>query len=313
VEAWYRRSVSGRRPEPTFSSALVTGANGFLGRALVRRLAATGVDVTATSRSAVPVDDRVARVVLGDVIDPDFVRPLVAEAGADVVFHLAARVNGRRTMDEVGPMLRANLIGAVNMLEAATDAGCRRLVLTGSNEEPLGAGPACSPYAAAKASQAVYAGLFHGLYDTPVTIARVCMVYGPDQPDEAKVVPHTITSLLRGDAPPLSSGRRRSDWVYVDDVVDALVCLAQSPNVEGQAVDVGTGVLRSVRDVVETIVTLMEASVRPAWGAVPDRPSEAERAADVTAAHRLIGWSSSTDLKTGLARTVEWYRSARRR
>jgi nucleoside-diphosphate-sugar epimerase len=203
--------------------------------------------------------------------------------------------------------LHANLVGSVNMLEAATELGCNRLVLIGSGDQPDLGEAACSPYAAAKASQDIYAAMFHSLYGTPVTTARVFMTYGPDQPDESKLVPHVITSLLRGDPPPLSSGVRRCDWVYVDDVVDALVALGQAVGTDGQILEVGSGTLHSVREVVDSIVEAMETSVVPAWGAVPDRAHEVERAARLDAIRKHVGWHPSVDLATGVQRTASWY------
>jgi UDP-glucose 4-epimerase len=133
------------------------------------------------------------------------------------------------------------------------------------------------------------------------------MVYGPDQPDTSKVVPYTATSLLRGEAPTLSSGRRFCDWVYVDDVVDALLVLADAPDVIGLDVDVGTGRLHTVRHVVETIATLVGSGVEPVFGGLPDRQGETEVAADVAETARICGWRPTTDLYEGLKRTVAWY------
>jgi UDP-glucose 4-epimerase len=200
-------------------------------------------------------------------------------------------------------------------MQAATELGCQRLVLVGSGDEPTSGGTPCSPYAAAKAGQTSYARMFHELYGTPVTTARVFMAYGPDQPDESKIVPYSVLKLLRGERPALSSGRRRCDWIYIDDVVDALVALASVRGVTGQVVDIGSGTLRTVRHVVEAIVELTGANVTPAWGQLADRPGETEDVADAKESARVSGWSASTDLRAGLERTVRWYgdREASRR
>jgi UDP-glucose 4-epimerase len=149
--------------------------------------------------------------------------------------------------------------------------------------------------------------MFLSLYGTPVATARPFMVYGPDQPDATKVVPYVITSLLRGETPTLSSGQRLCDWVYIDDVVDALLVLADAPDVIGRVVDVGTGRLHTVRHVVETISTLVGAGVEPVFGGLPDRRGETEAVADVAETARVCGWRPSTDLYEGLKRTVAWY------
>ena len=286
---------------------LVTGASGFIGRALVRRLASDGHAPVCTSRH--PVEDLVegARWIPGDLTDRGFVTRLVAEARPSVVYHLASAVTGSRSLDLVQTTLASNLTAGVNVLEAVTEAWCDRVVLIGSGDEPADGDAPCSPYAAAKWAMGGYARMFRSLYGTPVTTARTFMVYGPDQPDRTKLVPYTITSLLRGEVPHLTSGQRLVDWVYVDDVVDALVSLAEAPDAVGRALDVGSGRLHSVRHVVDTIAGIVGAGVAPRFGGVPDRQAETESVADVAETTRVCGWAPVTDLDEGLKRTVAWY------
>ena len=287
--------------------ALVTGASGFIGRALVRRLTGAGTRVVCTSRGArAPVHGETWRQ--GDVADAAFVDDLVREVTPDAIFHLAAVVSGSRDPSAVLPTFHGNLTSSVNLLQASTSVGCRRIVLIGSGDQPTGTEAPCSPYAASKWSMHGYARMFHDLYGTPVTTARPFMVYGPDQPDASKIVPYVITCLLRGDAPALSSGRRRCDWVYVDDVVDGLLALVASDGVLGELVDLGTGELRTVRDVVETIVRQLGTDVRPAWGAISERPGETEFVADAALTARRCGWEATTSVEEGVTRTVDWYR-----
>lgn len=286
---------------------LVTGASGFIGRALVRRLAAAGRAPVCTARHEVAGLGEGVRWVTGDLTDPGFVARLVAEARPSVVYHLASTVTGSRALDAVAPTQDGILVASVNVLRAVTEAGCDRLVLIGSGDEPEGDGAPCSPYAAAKWAVGGYARMFGSLYGTPVTTARTFMVYGPDQPDRAKVVPYTITSLLRGESPRLTSGQRSVDWVYVDDVVDALVALVRSPAAVGRALDVGSGRRHTVRQVVEKIAAIVGGHAVPAFGDVPDRAAESERVADIAETARVCGWAPATGLDEGLERTVSWY------
>jgi nucleoside-diphosphate-sugar epimerase len=289
------------------SNVLVTGASGFIGRALVRRLVADGHSTVCTARR--PADDVAegAAWIPGDLTDRAFVQRLVAQARPAVVFHLASQVTGSRSIDVVPTTLANNLVASVGVLEAVTEAGCDRVVLIGSGDEPAAGAAPCSPYAATKWAVGGYARMFLSLYDTPVTTARTFMVYGPDQPDTSKVVPYTITSLLRGEAPTLSSGRRLCDWVYIDDVVDALLVLADAPEMIGRVVDVGSGRLHTVRHVAETISTLVGGGIVPVFGGLPDRQGETEAVADVEETARVCGWRPTTDLSEGLKRTVAWY------
>jgi nucleoside-diphosphate-sugar epimerase len=149
--------------------------------------------------------------------------------------------------------------------------------------------------------------MFHALYATPVVVARPFMGYGPRQ-HPSKLIPHVIGSFLRGEAPRLGSGALLADWIYVDDVVEALIIAATAPGAVGAEVDLGTGAQTSIREVVERIAASMHTSVRPQFGAEPDRPWRRTRCADVERTWTLLGWRAKTALTTGLERTIAWYR-----
>ena len=125
------------------------------------------------------------------------------------MFHLASSVAGQRSADIAGTMLENNTRTAINVMTAAHHLGDRRVVLAGSIEEPREADEApCSPYAAAKSAATAYARLFHQQWDLPVTVLRPAMVYGPSQPDDTKLLPYVIGSMLDGRRPRLTSGVR---------------------------------------------------------------------------------------------------------
>jgi nucleoside-diphosphate-sugar epimerase len=150
--------------------------------------------------------------------------------------------------------------------------------------------------------------MFNALYKTPVVTARLFMVYGPGQNDYKKLIPYVTRSLLRDDVPRLMSGTREIDWIYVDDVIDAYLALAEAPGIEGCTIDVGSGKLTSVRDVVTKIVDILSPEVQPDFGSINDRPMERVRVADVQSALEITGWKPRTTLSEGLAKTVDWYR-----
>lgn len=285
---------------------LVTGASGFIGTRLCSRLRLDGCTVFATSRTPPEVDTG-ATWTPADLRDEAATSEVIAAAEPDVVFHLGGYVAGSRSVDLVQEALTSNLVGTVNVLLAAHRAGVSRVVLAASMEEPTGLEEApSSPYAAAKFGAGGYARMFNELYDLPVVSLRLFMVYGPGQFDERKVIPYTILSLLRGEAPKLTSAARPIDWVYVDDVVDAFVKAATAP-CSGEAVDVGSGSTATVRDIVELLVPLVGAGVSPEFGAISDRLHETMRVADVDRAAKQLGWRATTPLDVGLARTVEWF------
>jgi nucleoside-diphosphate-sugar epimerase len=293
---------------------LVTGATGFIGARLCERAAELGAEVFGVSRRRRAVGPSTLHWECADLTDIAAVRALARRVEPDIVLHLASEVSGDRSADLVLPMLRSNLLAAVNVMLASRETSCDRVVLAGSMEEPdFGDADAIaqSPYAAAKWAAHGYARLFHAIYDLSVVHLRIFMVYGPGQGDLRKLIPYVATSLLSGETPALTSGEREVDWVYVDDVVDAFVAAAVAPGVDGVSLDIGSGELVTVRDIASRITRLVGGRVEPEFGAVPARKLERVRVADPAIAAAAIGWRPQTSLDEGLARTVDFYRDAR--
>jgi nucleoside-diphosphate-sugar epimerase len=241
--------------------------------------------------------------------DADAVARLMGDVRPDTIFHAAGFTSAARDLSAVVPSFQANLVSTVYLLSAASETGCRRIVLAGSLEEPQAPDAApSSPYAASKSAATTYAQMFWQRFRTPVTVARIYMMYGPAQRDLKKLIPYTILSLLRGEHPRLTSGTRQVDWVFVDDVVRGMIELGKAEGVEGTSVDLGTGIATSVREVVETIAALMESGIAPTFGDVPDRQDEQTRVADVARTEALLGWKPSVTLRDGLTHTIAYYR-----
>jgi UDP-glucose 4-epimerase len=289
---------------------LVTGASGFLGANLCRRFKHRGVEVHAVSRSKRNSESACVRWWQGDMADVEAVRRILYEIKPDVIFHLSGLATAIPDRELVLPTLHSLLVSTVNILVVAAELRCRRVVLAASLNEPQ---PSCSetapdsPYAAAKWASSAYGRMFFKLYGTPIVMVRVFMTYGPGQ-DKRKLIPHVILSLLNGEAPKLSSGRQQYDWIYVDDVMDGFLAAAEAPNVEGHTIDLGAGTLVPIRAVVGQLVDLIGAGVEPVFDALPDRPYEPVRVADIADADAKLGWKPATPLEEGLKRTVDWYR-----
>jgi nucleoside-diphosphate-sugar epimerase len=201
-------------------------------------------------------------------------------------------------------------MATVNLLTSATELKVERLILTGSSEEPPSGDPdaiPATPYAAAKWASSTYARMFHRLYLTPVVTARIFMTYGPGQPFQ-KLIPYTIRSLLRGEAPKLSNAQRLIDWIYVDDVIQGLLAAAQANDLEGSTLDLGSGSLISVQEIVEQLVHIVKPEIHPSFGALPSRPVGPVRPANVIDSYTRTGWKAVTPLAKGLELTVDWYR-----
>lgn len=287
--------------------ALVTGGSGFIGSRVLERLRAAGLELHAVSRTHEPGMEQGIRWLRGDVTDGKAIGEVFGAGQPEIVFHLAGETRAARELDLVRPTFEANVVGTVNVLRAAAEAGCRRVVLCGSLEEPGDANPS-SPYAASKWAAGVYGRMFERLYGLSVLNLRLFMVYGPAQRDVRKLVPYTILSLLRGNAPKVSSGSRKVDWVFVDDVAEAFVATASAPGLDGRTLDVGSGTMHSVREIVERLTELVAPQIEPEFGAVEERPFEQVRVADLEGTAASLGWRPTTSLDDGLVRTIDWYR-----
>jgi nucleoside-diphosphate-sugar epimerase len=290
--------------------ALVTGAGGFIGAHLCDALIAAGADVHAVSRSVKEGNSKI-HWWQGDLAELGTAEHIFAETCPDYIFHMAGIAAGSRDVSMVLPTFGSNLVSTVNMLVLAKRYGCRRFILPGSMEEPGGidadAVPS-SPYAASKWGATIYAKMFHALYDVPTVILRIFMVYGPSRQDLNKLIPYVILSLLRRQAPSLGSGQRYIDWVYISDVIEALLKAAVANGVVGKTLDVGSGRALSVRDLVNTLAEIINPKIRVDFGGQADRPFEQERVANTADALRLMQWEPRTSLHQGLAETVAWYR-----
>lgn len=295
---------------------LVTGASGFIGRAVCEKLLELGGHVHGISRS--PVDNQHERYThwRADLAQAAEVDRVVEQSAPNYLVHLASRVTGSRDLDCVRDTFAANLTSTVNLLVASQQGGIRKCVLAGSLEEPPGEAfnpvPA-SPYAASKWASSGYARMFHALYGTKVAVARIFMVYGPGQRDVRKLVPYVCLSSAKAQNPKLMSGARPVDWIYVDDVVDGLLAMLQSGPEDGDYVELGTGQLTTTGEVAKRLCELSGNRVAPELGALADRAMEQVRRADLARTRQQIDWRPQASLADGLRMTYEWYNNAQNR
>jgi UDP-glucose 4-epimerase len=294
------------------SRILVTGATGYIGSRLIERLVHSGADVHGVSRSAQPEDARGVRWWHADLQESDVIAETVASVEPDVVFHLGGLVSGQPSPELVLSTIRTNLLSTIGVLESARQVGCRRVLTTASMVEPeLGPheDPSSSPYSASKWASWGYTRMFHALWDVPAAVLRLGLVYGPGQSDPGKLIPYVVTTLLDGGSPSLTSGGDQFDWVYIDDVVEALILAAVAPDIEGDTVEIGSGQLTSVREIVEQLARIANPEAQLSFGAVPDRPlPPPARVANTEHTLQVLEWEATTPLDKGLERTVAWFR-----
>lgn len=293
------------RPHENFwktRNVLITGATGFVGRHLLQRLLKAGSNVHATTRARMPAPQTSVHWIPLDLTNSDALFTAVEVIQPDLVVHLGGRVSGAVDPNLVEPTFRTLLTSSVALLAAAKAGSIGRLVLIGSADEArLGEAPG-SPYGAAKAAMTAYAKMYAEAFSAPVICVRLTDTFGPGQAPQ-KLLPYTAAAVLRGERPRLASGVRKADWIYIDDVVEGLLTAA-SDAPDGAELDLGTGVLRSNRAMVEGLLRELHSDIEPLWGTLPDRPGEPERAANLAETMKILRWRPKISLGEGLRRTA---------
>jgi UDP-glucose 4-epimerase len=307
---------------------LVTGAAGFIGSTLVDRLLAdghtvVGVDDLSSGRS----ENIVAaerhdgfEFAKADIVSADLIG-LLADTRPEVIFHLAAQISVRHSVDDPQFDAAVNVVGTVRLAEAARRAGVRKIVHTSSGGSIYGTPPSyptseevpvdpTSPYAASKVASEVYLNTFRNLYGLECSHVAPANVYGPrqDPHGEAGVVAIFSQALLAGRPTKIfGDGTDTRDYVFVDDVVDAFV-RASGEAGGGQRFNVGTGSETSVRQLHTAIASAVGAPDEPEFH--PARLGDLKRSClDISRAESVLGWKPKVELPEGVARTVEYFRS----
>jgi UDP-glucose 4-epimerase len=291
--------------------ALVTGGAGFIGSHLVDALLARGDEVIVVDHLRRGHESNLspeARLFRADVSDVAAMLTALRAARPEVVFHLAAQIDVRRSVSDPSLDALVNIGGTAAVLEAARDAGTRRVVLAstaGVYGEPAELPTAedapirpLSPYGAGKAAAETYLDLFTRLYGISTVSLRMANVYGPRQNPhgEAGVIAIFCGAAAEGrTVARYGDGLQTRDFVFVADVVDAFVAAGDAD--AGGAFNVSTGRETTLRELQEALG--LEAVERPG------RLGDVRRSClDPSAAARTLGWGARTPLRDGLDRTL---------
>lgn len=300
--------------------SLVTGAAGFIGAALARRLIARGDAVTCVGG---PGSDPwrleqlhdIAEVIEVDLRDAEAVTRVVQAARPELVFHLAAHgaYSWQRSLER---MIETNLAGTANLAEAALGAGARVIVNAGSSSE-YGLKDHAPPehelpepnsaYAVTKASATLLGGWLARQRGAAFTTLRLYSAYGPWE-EPRRLMPALVAHGLDGRLPPLADPAIARDFVYVEDVVDAFLLAAEHARPgDGAVYNIGSARQTTLRELVEIARRVFGLEEEPAWDAFPSRDwdtdvwvADAHRAADE------LGWQARTPLEAGLDAFARW-------
>jgi UDP-glucose 4-epimerase len=292
----------------------VTGASGFIGSCLVPRLLEAGVAVRSLQfpgeQNRIPPG---VAVVPGDLADLDAVAAAMCDSR--IVFHLGGIASAVVAEQAPYEAMRANTLGAGNVMEAARRAGAAHVVILSTAHVygipralPLTEDQPFAPlsvYASTKLAGDTLALAYYRNLGVPVSVLRAFNVYGPGQ-RTAAIIPTIVEQAVRSGTVHVRDPRPRRDFVYVDDIVDAMIAAAVSAAAGGEML-LASGSAVSVRSLVGAVLAIVNGSSEPDFADTESDNSDcvygsAERA------RNALGWRPRVDLATGLRRTVAWWR-----
>lgn len=310
-----------KRSRSESKTFLITGAAGFVGSCIARRLAETNEEthvIVRESSNRWRLNDVLDRVHLhhADLTSADSLRRVVADVQPDVIYHLAAH-GGYPHQTNGEAIIHANFLGTWNLLQACADVDYKLLVNTGSSSEygfksaPMRETDLLEPnsyYAVTKAAQTHLCQYVARSQQRPIVTLRPFSAYGPYE-EPTRLIPTVIRNCFEGRDLTLVPPETGRDFVFIDDVVEAYLRVDRLSQLGGEVFNVASGVQRTVREAVECLLRLTGAKVKCNWGGMPSRMWDSQCwVADVTRARAALGWSATTSLEDGLAKTVEWHR-----
>ena len=316
----------------TDRKVFVTGATGIVGSWLVKRLLHMGAGVVTLVRDWDPQTELVrsgdilrTNVVNGRLEDYDTLERALNEHEVDTVFHLGAQPIVSTALRNPLPTFEANVRGSYNLLEA-----CRihrslvKRVIVASSDKAYGDGPSLPytedmpangrhPYDVSKSCTDLIALSYAHTYDMPVTVARCGNIYGGGDLNWSRIVPGTIRSLWKGERPIIrSNGLFTRDYIFVEDVVDAYLALADGlakTGVAGEAFNFSPESQVSVLEITQVMQRLMKREDLAPQILDQAKAEIRDQYLDSTRARQRLGWTARHTLDQGLTNTIGWYRT----
>jgi UDP-glucose 4-epimerase len=298
----------------------VTGATGFIGMHLLRGLHAAGARIVAIAAADKHIERLdglpfpVRRVILGDTPE---IGDAIREAKADYVIHLSAFVSTARSLDALHATLRQNLLPTISILTAAAELHTDRVILMGSCEEysqrtspfdtALATDPS-SPYGASKAAATAYARMFTNSFGLSTVVLRPSVVYGPGQSDRM-LISQVMKAISQNRPVEVTAGEQTRDFIYVEDVVKAIIRSLTAPRAENGVWNIGSGEAVTVRSCLESIERITGRTGLIEYGKRPYSENEIfQYELKTEQTYVAFDWKPSITLDQGLRKTWEFFR-----
>ena len=309
---------------------LVTGAEGFIGSHLTERLVALGAEVKAlvmynsfntwgwidTFR---PGEKNKVHIICADIREADLLKSTLKDI--DIVFHLAALIAIPYSYVSPSSYIKTNIEGTLNLLQAARDHGVEKFLHTSTSEvygtalytpidekHPL---QGQSPYSASKIGADMIAESFHRSFDLPVTTVRPFNTYGPRQSMRA-IIPTLIVEMLSNDKIQLGSLHPIRDFTYVSDTVEGFLKTAETDDINGEVINIGSAQGISIGKLAEKLMKMMNKKITIESEEKRVRPPQSEvnqLICNNNKARELIDWQPKMSLDEGLEKAINWFKA----
>jgi nucleoside-diphosphate-sugar epimerase len=258
-----------------------------------------------------------------DLRDRDAVHRIVKEVRPTVIFNLASH-GAYPHQTDAARIFETNVLGLLHLLEACDQIDYRLFIHTGSSSEygrksaPMRETDELSPesvYGVSKVAQSLLCQQWSRQRGRPIVVLRLFSVYGPLE-EPTRLIPRLVTAMLDNAPLAMVSPRTGRDFVYVDDVVEAMLRIDRQRTTEatkGTVLNLGTGVQTTLADIVSMLESIAGAPFKAEWNAMPARPWDTETwVADTMRLRQALGWVPTVSVRDGLALSIDWFRAYRR-
>ena len=306
---------------PNDKRYLVTGSTGFIGACLVHKL----VEMDCTVHVVIRKESNTWRindimeninVHIADLTNLTEINTVVKNIHPDVVYHLAAYGAYHFQIDTT-KMIQTNIVGTMNLLNVCSNYGFEAFINIGSSSEYGSKNKKIkeiyllepdSHYGVTKSCATLFCQCEAKNKKLPINNVRLFSVYGYFE-ERTRLIPTIIKACLCGQNPKLLSPDSVRDFIFVDDVIDFLLKLSANPKISGEIFNVGSGLQRTVGDVVNETIKLTKSSIQPIWGSADLRPTKEPKiwVADISKAKKMLDWEPKNSLKQGLKKSIKWY------
>ena len=303
---------------------LITGASGFVGSNLTRKLLKQGYEVHILNQSSYDkwrlidvlpeLDEHV-----GDLLEPESLKKLMNEIKPEVIFHLAAAgvFNGVSPSEE--KLIKVNFLGTVNLINACSDINYKCFVNTGSSSEyglkdkPMKETDICEPintYGISKLAALLYGSFIAKTKNKPIIGLRLFSPFGPFDTSE-RLILYVIIKALQNEEILLSDPKGVRDFIFIEDLVEVyLKSIDSASQFKGEIFNLGSGRETSVSEIVETVLELTNSKSKIKWGQNPPRPWDTVHwQADINKTSDCFNWKPRYSIKQGLEETIQWLKN----